>query len=220
MSERPTHVLIKELSQVLVQLSERVVTNFLGALHTIKHQDAQGAYQIRMVENEIDLAEVTLEERCLAFLATQQPVASDLRSIVTIIKINDDLEHISDLALRIIDRIPEISPEMVESFEFENIGIYAGEMVKKSIEAFATKDSTLARGVIGMDETIDAIHQKVHKRITTLLKCPDSDVDQLIAALSISRYIERMADHAARISSEVIFLVTGDIMLHTECSYE
>ena len=220
MPERPVHTLIKELSQILVQLSDKVVKNFLDALHAVKHHDEQGARQIRMVDNEIDMAEVNLEERCLAFLATQQPVAKDLRAIVSIIKINDDLKHIGALTVHIIDRMPEISPEMLESFEFENIALHAGEMVKKSIEAFVTKDSILARRVGEMDDVIDSIHRKVFKKVTSLMKNPNSDVDELIAALSISRYIERMADHAARIAYEVVFLVTGEIIRHTEWSYE
>ncbi|MEI6652041.1 MAG: phosphate signaling complex protein PhoU [Chlorobiaceae bacterium] len=220
MSERPAHLLIKELSQILAQLSGKVVGNFLDALHAVKHHDDYGARHIRIVENEIDVSEINLEERCLAFLALQQPVAMDLRAIVTIIKINDELKHIGDLAIHIIDRIPEISPEMLESFEFENICMHACEMVKMSIEAFVSKDSILARLVSAMDEDIDSIHRKVFKRVTALMKNPDSDVDQLIAALSISRYIERMADHATRIADEVVFLITGEMVRHTEWSYD
>ncbi|MFZ4524961.1 MAG: phosphate signaling complex protein PhoU [Chlorobium sp.] len=220
MSERPVHLLIKELSQILAQLSGKVVENFLDALHAVKHHDNHGWRPIMIVDHEIDVVEANLEERCLAFLALQQPVALDLRAIVTIIKMNDELKHIGELAVRIIERIPEISPEMLESFEFENICMHAGEMVKKSIEAFVSRDSILARQVSAMDEDIDSIHRKVFKRVTSLMKKPDSDVDQLIAALSISRYIERMADHATRIANEVVFQVTGETVRHSEWSYE
>jgi phosphate transport system protein len=214
MSERPVHELIKELSQVLVQLSDKVVGNLLDALYAVKHQDEQGARKIRMVDDEIDEAEVSLEERCLAFLALQQPVARDLRTIITIIKINDDLERIGDLAVHIVERMSEISPEMLELFEFENMGMNAGEMVKKSITAFVSKDHLLAARVCALDEDIDVMHRSVFKKVTALMKGADSDIDQLIAALSISRYIERMADHASRIANEVIFLVTGEIARH------
>ncbi|MEI6756898.1 MAG: phosphate signaling complex protein PhoU [Chlorobium sp.] len=220
MSERPVHELIRELSQVLVQLSDKVLQNFFHSLHAVKHQDEQGARQIRAVDDEIDVAEVDLEERCLAFLALQQPVARDLRTIVTIIKINDDLERIGDLAVHIIDRMPQISPLMLDSFEFENMGVHAGEMVKKSIEAFVTKNRMLADQVCALDEEIDVMHRKVFKKVTSLMKSPDSDVDQLIAALSISRYIERMADHATRIAHEVIYLVTGEIVRHKDGFYD
>ncbi|NTV05778.1 MAG: phosphate signaling complex protein PhoU [Chlorobiaceae bacterium] len=220
MSERPVHELIKELSQVLVQISSKVVGNLLNALHAVKHQDEQVARKIRMVDDEIDLAEVNLEERCLAFLALQQPVARDLRTIVTIIKINDDLERIGDLAVHIIERMQDISPEMLESFEFENMGLLAGEMVKKSIEAFVTKDRILADQVCALDEEVDVKHRAVFKKVTALMKASDSDINQLIAALSISRYIERMADHASRIANEVVFLVTGEIVRHRGGFYE
>ena len=147
-------------------------------------------------------------------------MARDLRTIVTIIKVNDHLERIGDLAVHIIERMPEMHHEMLDAFEFETMGLHASEMVKKSIEAFISKDCIFAGRVCAMDDVIDSIHRKVFKKVALLMKSPDSDSDELIAVLSISRYIERMADHAARIAKEVIFLVTGDIVRHTEWSYE
>ena len=177
MSERPVHELIKELSQVLVQLSDKVVGNLLDALYAVKYQDEQGARKIKLVDDEIDVAEVDLEARCLAFLALQQPVARDLRTIVTIIKINDDLERIGDLAVHIIERMPEISPEMLESFDFENMGMRAGDMVKKSIKAFVSKDRMLADQVCALDEEVDVMHRSAFKKVTALMKGADSDVE-------------------------------------------
>ncbi|MEI7694968.1 MAG: phosphate signaling complex protein PhoU [Chlorobium sp.] len=220
MSSRPVHELIKELSLVLVQISDKVVGNLYNALDAVKHQDEEGAREIRLVDHEIDVAEVTLEERCLAFLALQQPVARDLRTIITIIKINDDLERIGDLAVHIIDRMPEITPELLESFSFEEMGRHAGDMVKKSIEAFISKDRALADEVCALDEEIDVMHRIVFKKVTALMKSQSPDVDQLVAVLSISRYIERMADHASRIAHEVIYLVTGEIIRHKGGFYE
>ncbi|NMW22004.1 MAG: phosphate signaling complex protein PhoU [Chlorobiaceae bacterium] len=220
MSERPVHEHIKELSGVLVQLSEKVLENFFLSLSAVKHQDVESARQIRMVDNEIDSAEVDLEERCLAFLALQQPVARDLRTIVTIMKINDDLERIGDLAVHIIDRMPEITPQMLALFEFETMGQHAGEMVKRSIEAFVSKDRNLADEVIALDEEIDIMHRLAFKKVTAMMRGQEAHADELIAALSISRYIERMADHATRIAREVVYLVTGEIARHKEDFYE
>jgi len=220
MSERPVHELIKELSQVLVQLSDKVLENFFFSLNAVKYRDEESARQIRMVDEEIDKAEVDLEERCLAFLALQQPVARDLRAIVTIMKINDDLERIGDLAVHIIDRMPEISPEMLESFAFEKMGVHAGDMVKQSIEAFISKDRNLAEEVCALDEEVDVMHRAAFKKVTMLMKTDEANVDELIAALSISRYIERMADHATRIAREVIYLITGEIVRHKGDFYE
>ena len=220
MTERPVQELIKELSQILVQLSEKVLENFFLSLNAIKHKDLDSARLVRRVDNEIDKAEVDLEERCLAFLALHQPVARDLRTIVTIIKINDDLERIGDLAVHIVDRMPEISQELLESFEFETMGMHAGVMVKQSIEAFVSKDRHHADEVCALDEKIDIMHRAAFKKVTKLMKPADADVDELIAALSISRYIERMADHATMIAREVIYLITGEIVRHKNDFYE
>ncbi len=220
MSERPVHEHIKELSQILVQLSEKVLENFFLSLNAVKNKDVDSARRIRMVDKEIDIAEVDLEERCLAFLALQQPVARDLRTIVTIMKINDDLERIGDLAVHIIDRLPEISSQMLESFAFETMGVHAAVMVKQSIEAFVSKDRHLADEVCANDEEIDIMHRAAFKKVTKLMKEADANVDELIAALSISRYIERMADHATMIAREVIYLVTGEIVRHKGDFYE
>jgi len=220
MSERPVHELIKELSRVLVELSDKVLQNFSDSLHAIKHQDTEKARQIRMVDDKIDIAEVDLEERCLSFLALKQPVAKDLRTIVTIMKINDDLERIGDLAVHIIDRMPDISPEMLASFEFETMGLHASEMVRKAIEAFVARDRNLADQVCSLDEEIDVIHRAAFKKVTMEMKNQHAEPDELIAALSISRYIERMADHATRIAREVIYLVTGEIVRHRDDFYE
>ena len=95
MSERPVHELIKELSQILVQLSEKVLQNFFLSMNAVKHHDMESARLVKTVDNEIDMAEVDLEERCLAFLALQQPVARDLRTIVTIMIVTHNMQQAS-----------------------------------------------------------------------------------------------------------------------------
>lgn len=217
MSERPLHEHIKELSLVLVEISDKVVDNYFHGLHAVNHQNDQGARKIKPIDYEIEKEEVELEERCLAFLAMQHPVAIDLRTIVTILMINDDLERISELSLHIINLMLDMSPEMLESYEFEKMGVHAGEMVKKSIKAFALKDSALADQVCAHDEEIDAMHRTIFNKATLLMKSHDAEVSPLIAALGISRYIKQIAAHASRIAQEVIYLVTGEI-IHKELS--
>jgi len=220
MSDRPVHEHIKELSEVLVQLADKVLQNFNDALEAVTHQDAQRGRRIRQVDEEIDIAEVKLEEQCLAFLALQQPVARDLRTLVTIIKINDDLERIGDLAVHIIERMPELGQEVMERYEFEKMGMTTASMVKKAIDAFISRDRQLAGKVCDMDEEVDTMHRFVFKKVSDAMKACASDTEQLLAVLSVSRYIERMADHATRIAREVIYLVTGEIVRHSEDTFE
>lgn len=218
MSERPAHAQITELSEVLVQLSNKVLENFLLSLHAVVQHDEHGTVQRKLADYEIDMAEVDLEERCLSFLALQHPVASDLRTIMTIIMINDELERIGDLSLHSLDLMLEITPEIIETFEFEKMGVLAAEVVKKSIVAFAVKEQVLADQVSVLDKEIEAMHRSVFNKATALIKIPGADVSQLMAVLSISRYLEHIADHAVKIAKEVIYLVTGEI-IHKELLY-
>jgi len=220
MSERPVHEYIKELSEALVQLSDKVLQNFNEALYAVTHKDVQSARKIRIVDDEIDQTEVKLEERCLAFLALQQPVARDLRTMVTIIKINDDLERIGDLAVHIIERMPALGHEVMERYQFEKMGNLSATMVRKAIEAFVTRDRLLADNVCAMDEDVDAMHRMIFKKVADAMKACNTDTEQLLAVLSVSRYIERMADHATRIAREVIYLVTGEIVRHSDDTFE
>jgi phosphate transport system protein len=220
MSERPVHEHLKELSEVLVQLSDKVLQNFNDALQAVTAQDAQLARKVRMADDEIDLTEVRLEEQCLAFLALQQPVARDLRTVVTIVKINDDLERIGDLAVHIIERMPELGKEVMEKYGFEKMGALSAGMVKNAINAFISRDRQLAEKVCDTDEEVDTMHRFVFKKVADAMKACNSDTEQLLAVLSVSRYIERMADHATRISREVIYLVTGEIVRHNEDTFE
>ncbi len=220
MSERPVHEYIKELSEVLVQLSEKVLRNFYDALLAVRNQDVQLAMNVRKVDNEVNAAEVRLEEQCLAFLALQQPVARDLRTMVTIVKINDDLERIGDLAVHIVERMSDLGPEVMNHYQFDKMGDVAAGMVRKSIRAFVSTDRHLADEVCKSDEEVDSMHRLVFKKVAEVMKQDGSSTDQLLAVLSVSRYIERMADHATRIALEVIYLVTGEIVRHSEDTFE
>ena len=216
MPDRPFHLYIKELSLVLVDISDKVVGNLFEALRAVKYHDANGVPNIKLAEKEIDGEELNLEERCIAFLAMHHPVARDLRTIVTILMINDDLVRIGELSMHIIDLMLELDPDLLETLEFEKMSMRTGEMVKKSVNAFILQDRALAEEVCAHDEKIDAMHRFVFKKVTTLMKSQDADVEQLADALSISRYIERMADHASKIAQEVIYLVTGEIAHHKD----
>ncbi|NMW19929.1 MAG: phosphate signaling complex protein PhoU [Chlorobiaceae bacterium] len=216
MPDRPVHVHIQELSQVLVDLSTRVVGNLFEALCAVKYQDEHGVPRIKLVENELDMEEIDLEEQCIQFIALQHPVAKDLRTIIAIMMISHELERIGEISLHIIDSMFEISPALLELLDFESMFMLAGEMVKKSIDAFVLQDRDLADQVCAHDDEVDAMHRAAFKKVTALMKIADADVIRLTNALSISRNIERMADHASKIAQEVIYLVTGELVKHKD----
>lgn len=220
MADRPVHEHIKDLSSSLVILSDKVLKNFTGAMEALLSSNTMVGEDIRLADGEIDASEVRLEEQCLVFLALQQPVARDLRTIITILKINTDLERMGDLAVHISERIPEIDREFLRDFHFEKMGQLAKEMVQKSIQAFVNKDRRLAEEVCDMDEELDAMHRAVFKKVSAEIRHAEADAGQYIVAMSISRYIERIGDHATRVAREVLYLITGEIIRHTEGSFE
>ncbi len=220
MADRPVHEHIKDLSNSLVILSDKVLKNFTGAMETLLSAEDRIGEDIKLADGEIDASEVRLEEQCLVFLALQQPVARDLRTIITILKINTDLERIGDLAVHIFERVPEVSHVFLRDFRFERMGGMAKEMVQKSIQAFVNQDRQLAEEVCEMDEELDTMHRAVFKKVSVEIRDAGTDTNQYIVAMSISRYIERIGDHATRIAREVLYLVTGEIVRHTEGSFE
>ena len=214
MPNRPIHVHLQELSQVLVDLSSRVVENLSDALYAVKYQDEDSVPRIKDVENELEMEEIDIEERCIQFIALQHPVAKDLRTILAVMMMSDELERIGEISLHIIDSMLAITPAMLELLEFELMFTLASDMVKKSIDAFVLRDRNLADQVCAQDDKVDAMHHTVFNKVTALMKTADADVNQLINALSVSRNIERVADHASKIAQEVIYLVTGELVKH------
>jgi phosphate transport system protein len=216
MPDRPVHVHVQELSQVLVDLSTKVVENLFEALRAVKYQDEESVPRIKLLENELDLEEIDLEEQCIQFIALQHPIAKDLLTIVAIMMISDELERIGEISLHIIDSMMEISPAMLELLEFESMFMLAGEMVTKSIDAFVLQDRDLADQVCAHDDEVDDLHQTAFNKVTALMKIADADVIGLTNALGVSRNIERMADHASKIAQDVIYLVTGELVKHKD----
>jgi len=220
MAERPVHENIRELSDSLTALSEAVLRNFLLAIDVLQSLDNDKAWQVKNSDREIDEAEIQLESQCLSFLALQQPVAKDFRTIVAIMKINDNLERIGDLSVHIVERLPEIGSGLQRAYDFDSMGIKVGEMVKKAVDAFAYKDEALARQINQLEEEIDLMHRLIFKKAMASMKEPSADIDQLIAVLSISRYLERIADHATKIAREVVYLVTGEKGREKDSAYD
>jgi phosphate transport system protein len=214
MPNRPIHVHIQELSQVLVEHSSRVVENLSEVLYAVKYQDEDSVPRLKDVENELEMEEIDIEERCIQFIALQHPVAKDLRTILAIMMISDELERIGEISLHIIDSMLEITPAMLDLLEFERMFTLAGDMVKKSIDAFVLHDRHLADQVCVQDDQVDAMHSRAFIKVTAVMKTEDADVNQLINALSVSRNIEHVADHATKIAEEVIYLVTGELVKH------
>src|SRR4051794_21659326 len=164
----------------------------------------------------VDSHEVHVEEDCLKILALHQPVAVDLRRIATVMKANNDLERIADLAVSIAQRaqalaeypafkIPDRLPRMV---------VVATEMVRGAMNAFVNMDTAAARRIIAMDKTVDQYNRDIIGELQTRMQSLPENVPPGLHCFSAVRHIERIADHATNIAEDVIYLAEGDIVRH------
>jgi phosphate transport system protein len=211
--------LIRELDKIkkkILSLGALVEERVRIASSAVDNRDAAIAQKIIDTDWEIDEMEVEVEEECLKLLALHQPVAVDLRFIITVIKINNDLERIGDQAVNIAERVLTISkrPEMDFVFDYLPMAEKAEAMLKMSLDALVNMDVDLAFKVVTMDDEVDAIKELAYDRIKEAIKAQPARVGYLINLLLISRHLERLADHATNIAEEVIYLIEGEIVRH------
>jgi phosphate transport system protein len=173
----------------------------------------------KVVDNDaqVNRMEVELEEECLKVLALHQPVANDLRIIVAILKINNDLERIADQAANISERAIAIC-EIGNGKNRLNIDEMAKkvlDMLEKSLDSLVNADLETARAVLDLDDEVDTIHSQNYQAFKSHVRQDPESVDQLLNYLTVSRHLERIADLATNIAEDVIYLNEGEIIRHT-----
>ena len=167
----------------------------------------------------IDDWEIRIEEACLTLIATQGPVASDLRLLTTMMKINDDLERINDQAVNIVQRAQVLNtmPLLKPLIDIPRMGELAQSMVKDALDAFVRRDVNLAKNVGKRDEKLDLFRDQIFRELITYIHeatgKPDS-VDQAIYLILVSRHLERIGDNSSNIAENVSYLVDGHIVRH------
>lgn len=187
------------------------------SLRGLKDRDAALIDEIIEGDQEIDQREVEVEEECLKVLALHQPMAADLRFVVSVLKVNNDLERMGDLATNIARRTrhalmhPRNSEPLVS---FGEIGQKVLEMVHLSLEALVHQDSSMARAVCQMDEQVDEIHRATYQQLKNAMRESPEVVEDAVSALTVSRSLERIADLATNIAEDIVFMVDGEVIRH------
>ena len=192
------------------------------AMNSLEERDKGLAEKVMKEDAGIDQMEVEIEEDCLKVLALHQPVAGDLRLIIAILKINNDLERVGDLAVNIAERAAFLATrEKIETPpDFMKMSEISREMLKKSLDALVTEDSAMAHKVCGMDDAVDAINREMYILIQNEIRKDPSRMESLIHLLSVSRHLERVADLATNIAEDVIYMIDGEIVRHKVEDYK
>lgn len=188
------------------------------ALKAIDANDADLAEKIIKSDYEIDEKEVEIEEECLKVLALHQPVAIDLRFVIAVIKINNELERIGDQAVNIAERVGVTSKreQLDFFFDYSTMGEKVQNMLKMSLDALVNMDYDKAYDVMMMDDDVDQIKSDAYDKIKKAMGEHPDKIGYLINLLLISRHLERLGDHATNIAEEVVYLVEGEIVRHAQ----
>ncbi len=207
---------LRSLEKKLLLISARVEDMIKKACRALRERRSDLAREVIDSDDAVDALEVEIEEDCLKILALHQPVAVDLRRTATVLKINNDLERIADLAANIAERgarlivfsdfaIPESMEKMAEK---------AVKMVHAALDSFVKMDADAARQVRGLDDAIDDMNVQAIAELCRVMQHDSSTVEPALHCFSASRQIERIADHATNIAEDVIYLVEGEIARH------
>lgn len=210
------HKEIEKLKSMLLSLGADVEGSVYKAVQALDKRDTALAEQVIAGDAPIDRFEVYLEEECLKILALYQPVAVDLRYVIAVLKINNDLERIGDLAVNIAERAIHLAKEEPVDVPFDFVGMAekVRAMLKKALDAMVNQDARQAKEVCAADDEIDAIHKDMYPRIQEAITRNPKHMAALLQFLGVSRYLERIADHATNIAEDVIYMMEGDIVRH------
>ena len=213
---------LTHLKNRLLTLGAAVEDDLVQAAHAVEARDTRGAETVITREHEIDDAEVRLEEECLKLLALYQPVAMDLRFIVAILKMNNDLERIADLAVHIAEQalLLAAQPPVPVPAGLSQMAARVRANLKQSLDAFVHLNAEQARAVCAADAAVDALyHQVNHWAIREITGAP-AQITCLMAFISVARHLERAGDHATNIAEDVIYMIQGRDVRHPRTARE
>jgi phosphate transport system protein len=207
----------------LQALKNRLLT--MGALVEERvHQSVRSLIDRRLDEAEAVIAadkevnelQIDIDDRCLKLLATQSPLAIDLRLITAAMKINADLERIGDQAVNIAENVIKLLPQppLKPLIDIPRMAELAQQMTRDALDAFVKKDPALARDVLRRDDEVDSLKDQVFRELLTYMMADPGTIQRALSLILISRNIERIADHATNIAEDVIFLVEAKDVRH------
>ncbi len=209
---------LKELKERLLYEGGLVEKAIREAIQALLERNSDMARRVIDSDDIVNAKEVEIDEFCLKLLALRQPAARDLRFITTAIKINYDLERIGDMAVNICERVLELNQEaqLKPYIDLPNMAETVELMVKESLDAFVREDVELALKVTRDDEKVDQLLDQIFRELLTYMIENPKTISRATRILFISKYLERMADHAVNIAELVIFMVEGKIIRHTK----
>ena len=214
---RHFHEELDALKQTLLAMGGVVEDQIRRVMRALIERDDALAREVIERDRQGNAYDVEIDEKCVELLALHQPAAGDLRFITTAMKIVTDLERIGDQAVNIAQRAIELSREaqLKPYVDLPRMAERAERMVKESLDAFVSRDTTLARRVCAADAEGDALKEQIFRELLTFMMEDARTIQRAIRLILVSRFLERVADHATNIAEMVIYLVESKMVRHT-----
>jgi phosphate transport system protein len=215
--QRHFHEEIEALKQTLLAMGGLVEDQIRRVMQALLERNDALALEVIERDRQVNAYDIEVDETCVNLLALHQPAAGDLRFITTAMKIVTDLERIGDQAVNIAQRALELSqePQLKPYIDLPRMAEKAQRMVKESLDAFVARDTELARRVCAADGEVDALKEQIFRELLTFMMEDARTIPRAIRLILISRFLERVADHATNIAEMVVYMVEGKMVRHT-----
>lgn len=209
---------LRHLKELIVKMSVFVETAIKNAVNSLVDRDDELAKKVISEDHTINALDVQIDEECIRIIACIQPMAQDLRFITTAMKITTDLERIADNAVNIAERALELNKEPILKpyIDIPRMSRIAQRMVVDTINAYINKDNTLAKDVIMRDDVMDDLNEKIWGELMDIMMKDPSTISRAVKITYVSKYLERIADHATNIAEDVIYMTKGKIIRHMD----
>ena len=209
---------VDRLIDELASFGEEIEDQLSLAIDALMEGNVLGAKRVIMNDVDVDQTEVEIEEECLKLLALHQPLASDLRQIVSVLKINCDLERVGDHASNIAERVLDLDrlPRVDIPQDILKMSKQARLMLRISLLSFVESDQALTQGIFDMDKELDVLNKAVFRQQVEAIEQAPAEAEQRILLLSICKQLERIGDLASNIAEDVVYLMSGEIIRHSE----
>jgi phosphate transport system protein len=208
---------LADLKQRILRMGALVEGQIRQSLTALVDRNEELAQQVIQNDHHVNTMDVEVDEVCLELLALHQPAARDLRFITTAMKISTELERMSDLAENICERAIELNeePQLKPYIDIPLMAERAIKMVRESLDAFVRWDSGLARKVLDDDDSVDNLNEQIFRELLSFMIENPQTISRAIRLSFISKYIERIADHATNVAELIVYMVEGKIIRHT-----
>ncbi len=204
------------LKEKILLMGAKVEEAIRLAMKALVDRDSKLARQVIQADRDINDLEIEIDEICHRLLALHQPMASDMRFITSAMKINSDLERQGDLAVNICERaitLNEVAP-LKPFIDIPRLATIAQEMVKVSLDSLVNRDPVAAKKVCERDDEVDDLNDQVIRELISYMLEDRANIKRALDLILVSRYLERVADHATNVAEDVIYMVQGKDIRH------